>query len=135
MEPTDTGFSREFEDRITAKLDEFIREAQRNRETIRNLQDLGDNISDAQSAELNRLQNQLQNLEEDINALNAPAMHKQVYDDLENQIEQVEREIQNGNNNLQSRLEELNAQRTAVGAEYDASAARVRQILDNHAGA
>ena len=50
-------------------------------------------------------------------------------------IEQVEREIQNGNNNLQSRLEELNAQKTAVGAEYDASAARVRQILDNHAGA
>lgn len=135
MEPTDTGFSREFEDRITAKLEEFIREAQRNRETIRNLQDLGDNISDAQSAELNRLQDQLHNLEEDINALNAPAMHKQVYDDLENQIEQVEREIQNGNNNLQSRLEELNAQRTAVGAEYDASAARVRQILDNHAGA
>lgn len=135
MEPTDTGFSREFEDRITAKLDEIIRKSEETSERIRALHDLGDSISDTQRTELRQLETRLDELENDREALRAPAEHKQVYDDLENQIEQVEREIRNGNNNLQSRLEELNAQRTAVGAEYDASAARVRQILDNHAGA
>ena len=54
---------------------------------------------------------------------------------LENQIEQITRDIENGNTDLQPRLEELKAQKAEAGANYDAAVARVKELMDDNTGA